>query len=71
MSCLGCKKRDNEIEDAAKSLANETGKWVGIFRTESGERDYAVVDAGQYPWEQFFTPDDTNNDVRAVPTDTA
>ncbi len=71
MSCLNCKERDDEVIKKAQKFANEKGQWVGIFTTATGEKDFAAINSGQYPWEQFLSPELLHDEVRNVLSDTS
>lgn len=61
MACEGCEQKNKGHEDVSKTkaqrLANETGKWVGIY-TEGNEIKFAIGDECRgKPIERHYSPE--------------
>lgn len=72
MACEGCKQKllveqNDSVNEEAKTLANNTGQWVAIYKDEFGGTQFILADqAGQYPVIRYISPELHNNTDRVV-----
>jgi hypothetical protein len=61
--CEGCTQKaielnraNNDINDKAQTLANETKEWVGIYTDEEGKKRVAVYGTVENIFERIVSP---------------